>query len=73
VAGFVAGAAGVFLSGLILAVWLYTARREFWAIARLALAAHLPVMVVEGVVCGAAAVFLAKVKPEILEGRGGEN
>jgi cobalt/nickel transport system permease protein len=68
VAGFLAGAGAILLSGVILALWLYSAGREFWPIARLALAAHLPLMVLEGLVCGAAAVFLIKVKPEILGG-----
>jgi cobalt/nickel transport system permease protein len=67
-AGFVAGAVGILLSGIILALWLATAGQEFWTIARLALAAHLPLMVLEGLVCAAAAVFLMKVKPEILGG-----
>jgi cobalt/nickel transport system permease protein len=66
VAGFLAGSLAIFLSGLLLALWLMTAGREFLIIARLALASCLPLMVVEGLVCAAAAAFLAKVKPEIL-------
>lgn len=66
VAGFLAGAGSILLSGVILVLWIYSAGREFWAIARLALAAHLPIMILEGLVCGAAAEFLMKVKPEIL-------
>lgn len=66
VAGFLAGAGSVLLSGMILALWLATAGQEFWAIAKLALVAHLPLMVLEGLVCAAAAAFLGKVKPEIL-------
>lgn len=64
--GFLAGAGSLFLSGVILALWLTTVGREFWPIARLALLAHLPLMVIEGLVGAAAAVFLMKVKPEIL-------
>jgi cobalt/nickel transport system permease protein len=66
VAGFLAGALSIFFSGLFLALWLATAGREFFPIARLALATCLPLMVLEGLVCAAVAVFLAKVKPEIL-------
>lgn len=66
VAGFLAGASAILLSGVILALWLATAGREFWTIARVALVAHLPLMVLEGLVGAAAAVFLGKVKPEIL-------
>ncbi len=65
-AGFLAGALSIFFSGLFLALWLATAGREFFAIARLALAAHLPLMGLEGLVCASVAVFLAKVKPDIL-------
>lgn len=65
-AGFLAGASSILLSGIILALWLASAGREFWPIARLALVAHLPLMVLEGLVCAAAANFLWKVKPEIL-------
>jgi cobalt/nickel transport system permease protein len=66
VAGFLAGALSIFFSGLFLALWLASGGKEFLTIARLALAACLPLMVVEGLVCAAAAVFLLKVKPEIL-------
>jgi cobalt/nickel transport system permease protein len=65
VAGFLAGAGAILMSGVILALWLCTAGREFWAIARLALVAHLPLMFLEGLICAGAAVFLLKVKPEI--------
>lgn len=68
VAGFLAGAGSILLSALILALWLASAGREFWPIARLALAAHLPLMGLEGLASAAAAVFLLKVKPDILEG-----
>lgn len=65
-AGFLAGSLAIFFSGLLLALWLMTAGREFLTISRLALASCLPLMVVEGLVSAAAAAFLAKVKPEIL-------
>ncbi len=63
---FLAGALAIACSGIILALWLTTAGREFWAVARLALMAHLPLMPIEGLVCAGAAVFLEKVKPDIL-------
>lgn len=65
-AGFLAGAAAILLSGLILAGWLATGGQAFGPIARLALAAHLPIMVLEGAVCAAAALFFRRVKPDIL-------
>jgi cobalt/nickel transport system permease protein len=70
VLGFLAGAAAILLSGVILALWLYSAGREFWAIARLALLSHLPLMFLEGAICAAAAVFLVRVKPEVFDMRG---
>jgi cobalt/nickel transport system permease protein len=63
---FLAGAVAILGSGVILALWLATAGKEFWTIARLALVSHLPLMIIEGLVCSVAAVFLLKVKPEIL-------
>ena len=66
VAGFLAGMGSILLSGIGLALWLRSAGEEFWGIARLALAANVPLMVLEGLVCGAAAVFLLKVKPEMI-------
>jgi cobalt/nickel transport system permease protein len=65
-AGFLAGAGSILLSGVLLALWLATAGREFWTIARFALVAHLPLMVLEGLICAGAATFLLKVKPEVL-------
>ncbi|MBM4273518.1 MAG: cobalt transporter CbiM [Deltaproteobacteria bacterium] len=70
VMGFLAGAVAILLSGVILALWLYSAGQEFWAVARLALLSHLPLMFLEGAICAAAAVFLMKVKPEILGRKG---
>lgn len=66
VAGFLAGAGSILFSAAILALWLATARQEFRTIARLALAANVPLALLEGLVCAAAAAFLAKVKPEML-------
>ncbi|RMD78277.1 MAG: cobalt transporter CbiM [Gammaproteobacteria bacterium] len=64
--GALAGATGVFVSGVILALALATTGKAFLATAGYALAAHIPIMVVEALVVGAAASFLARVKPQIL-------
>ncbi len=64
--GFLAGAAATLLSGLLLAILLATAGEAFWVVAKLGLAAHLPVMVIEGAVTAAAVSFLGRVKPELL-------
>src|SRR3972149_1914090 len=67
--GGIAAAVSVISSGLILALALVTTGEEFVATAGYALLAHVPVMVIEGIVVGGCAAFLAKVKPEILAGQ----
>lgn len=60
---------GVLLAALILAALLATAGEDFWGVARIALAAHIPVMLIEGVVGGCTVSFLFRVKPEMLAAR----
>ena len=67
-ASFAAGALAVALSGLMVAAELALSGESFSAAARLVLAAHLPVMVVEGLVTGFIVGFLKKVRPEMLAG-----
>jgi len=67
--GAIAGASGVFSSGIILALALVTTGEAFLATAGYALAAHIPIMIVEAFVVGACAGFLARVKPEVLAGQ----
>lgn len=67
--GSLAGAAGVFLGTVILALLLVTTGTEFIGVAKYAALAHLPIIIIEAIVTGFIASFLAKVKPEILEGR----
>lgn len=66
-AGALAGGLGTVLSALILAVLLTTAGEDFTGVAKLALAAHLPVFFVEGAVSAFTISFLYRVKPELLE------
>ncbi|MCC7203411.1 MAG: cobalt transporter CbiM [Nitrospirae bacterium] len=66
--GALAGATGVFVSGLILALALYTSGEAYWATAGYALAAHVPVMIIEAIVVGACVTFLKKTRPDILWG-----
>jgi cobalt/nickel transport system permease protein len=68
--GFLAGLSAAALTGVILALLLVTTGEAFLPVAKLALAAHLPVMLLEGAVTAAAAAFLARVKPEVLRGIG---
>jgi cobalt/nickel transport system permease protein len=66
--GAVAGAIGTILSGVILASFLATSGEDFFGVAKMALGAHVPVMIVEGAVCAFAVSFLLKVKPEMVGG-----
>lgn len=70
-AGLASGAGGILFGVLILAIFLVTTSREFIGVARVAILAHLPVMVIEGLISGFVATFLMRVKPEILRIKGG--
>lgn len=65
--GFLAGFFGVFFGTIILALLLAVSGEQFFGVAKLAVIAHLPVMIIEGIVTGFVVSFLKKVKPEILE------
>jgi len=67
--GFLAGALAIFFAVLILAALLVTTGSEFIGVAKYVALAHLPIMIIEGIVTGFIASFLMKVKPEILERR----
>jgi cobalt/nickel transport system permease protein len=64
--GAIAGVCGIFLGAIILAILLVTTGSEFIGIAKLVLLAHIPIMIIEGVICASTILFLVKVKPEIL-------
>ncbi len=67
VLGAFAGALAVALAALILALFLFTGGEDFLGVAKIALAAHVPVMAVEALITGVSISFLAKVKPELLD------
>jgi len=64
--GALSGAVAVFLGVVILALLLVTTGSEFIVVAKLAAVAHLPVMVIEGLIAAFVVTFLKKVKPEML-------
>lgn len=64
--GALSGAAAVFLGVVLLALLLVTTGSEFIVAAKLAGLAHLPVMVIEGLIAAFVVTFLKKVKPEML-------
>jgi cobalt/nickel transport system permease protein len=65
-AAFCAGAGAVALAALFMAVSLIFTDENFSAVAATAVAVHLPVMVIEGIITSICIAFLAKVKPELL-------
>jgi cobalt/nickel transport system permease protein len=68
VGAFGCGALAILLSGLLVAVALITTGQAFTKVAQLVLLAHVPVMLIEGVVTLFIFLFLIKVRPEMLEG-----
>lgn len=62
--GAIAGAGAIALTTIFVAASLALTGEEFLPAAKLTFVAHLPVMVVEGILTGAAVLLLNKVKPE---------
>ncbi len=65
-AGFLAGFLSVACAALLVALVLVTTDQNFLSTARVVFVAHLPVMVVEGLITMFVVTFLARVQPEIL-------
>ena len=66
IVGGLAGGGGTLLSAVLLAVLLASGGEDFWGVAKLALLAHLPVFLIEGLVSAFTVSFLFRVKPELL-------
>jgi len=64
---FLCGFGAIFLSSLLAALSLAFTGEHFLAVAKLIVIAHLPVMVIEGLVTVFCVKFLKRVKPEMLE------
>ncbi len=67
VGAFACGFTAILFSALLVAVALITTGQAFLQVAQLAVVAHVPLMLVEGVVSLFIFHFLKKVRPEILE------
>jgi cobalt/nickel transport system permease protein len=67
-AAFGCGFLSVFLAGVIASLSLMFTEENFWSVAALVLAAHVPVMVIEGLVTALCVAFLKKVQPSMLPG-----
>ena len=68
---FSCGAFAILTSGLLVGFSLYLTGDAFLPTAKLVVAAHIPVMIIEGFLTMACAIFLKRVKPELLEGQYG--
>ena len=65
---FACGFLSVLMSGLIVGLALVFTEENFWEVAGLIIAAHIPVMIIEGIVTAMCVAFLRKVRPEMLPG-----
>ncbi len=65
--GGLVGALGTALAAIILALLLVTGGEDFFGVAKIALLAHVPVIIIEGVVSAFTIGFLARVKPALLQ------
>jgi cobalt/nickel transport system permease protein len=65
--GGITGALGTALAATILALLLATGGEDFFGVAKIALLAHVPVIIVEGAVSAFTIGFLARVKPALLQ------
>lgn len=68
VAAFGCGAGAVFFSALLMAASLVFTEEDFMTVARLAILAHVPVMIIDGLITAFCVIFLRKVQPELLPG-----
>jgi cobalt/nickel transport system permease protein len=68
VTAFACGACPILASGFMVGLSLYLTGEAFLPAAKLVVAAHIPVMLIEGALTVACALFLKRVKPELLEG-----
>jgi cobalt/nickel transport system permease protein len=66
VAAFACGFLSVLLSGLLVGLSLIFTEENFLEVSGIIIAAHIPVMIIEGVVTAICVAFLRKVRPEML-------
>ena len=67
IAGFLCGFFAVMIGGLLVALALVTTGKPLYGVAKIIIIAHIPVMVIEGIITALCVKFLKKVKPEMLE------
>jgi cobalt/nickel transport system permease protein len=65
-ASFACGFLSVLLSAVIASMALMFTEEGFWAVAGMLVAAHIPIMIIEGIVTALCIAFLKKVQPSML-------
>jgi cobalt/nickel transport system permease protein len=68
ISGFLTGVLGVFLASILVALFLVTTGEAFLNVAKLVIIAHIPVMILEGIITSFIIVVIKKIRPEILGG-----
>jgi cobalt/nickel transport system permease protein len=66
IAGAITGALGIVLCAIILASLLFLSGEDFFGVAKIALAAHIPVIIIEAAISAFIVSFIFRVKPEML-------
>ena len=66
--GFACGALAVFLGAIMVGLALFFTEENFFKVSSLLVIAHLPVMVIEGIITALSVAFLKKVQPTLLPG-----
>ena len=69
-AAFACGFLSVFLGAVLVGLGLVFTEENFFDLAAIVIVAHLPVMIIEGLVTALCVAFLKKVQPEMLPGGG---
>ena len=67
-AAFLCGSLSVFLGAVMVGLALTFTEENFLKVSYLVVTAHLPVMVIEGIITTFCVAFLKKVQPEMLSG-----
>lgn len=67
VGAFLCGGFGVFAAAILVALALFMTGQSFLEVGKMVVYAHIPVMVIEGILALFCVGFLRKVKPELLE------
>jgi len=69
-AAFACGALSVFLGGIMVGLALIFTEENFLKVSYLVVAAHVPIMIIEGLITVFCVAFLKKVQPDMLRGLG---